>query len=102
LWKKLVLGNQNDGLVQDGVIFGKNRLFFERVSPLKNIFFQSVKASLYCSDPRHAKKKLPRKKIQAGGDFQDGVCTFWKENMFCERSIRYIKLIFGVFHYCYC
>jgi hypothetical protein len=35
-----------------------------------------------------------------GGDFQDGVCTFLlHENLFCERSIRYIKLIFGVSMY---
>jgi hypothetical protein len=32
--------------------------------------------------------------------FQDGVCIFLlHENMFCERSIRYIKLIFGVSRY---
>jgi hypothetical protein len=44
-----------------------------------------------------SKQKFPRKKNQYGGDFQDCVCTFLlHENIFCERFIRYIKLIFGV------
>jgi hypothetical protein len=40
-----------------------------------------------------------KKKNRDGGIFQDGICTFlFFENKFCERSIRYIKLIFGVSH----
>jgi hypothetical protein len=41
-----------------------------------------------------------QEKIQCGEYFQDGVSTFLlHEYIFCERSIRYIKLIFGVARY---
>jgi hypothetical protein len=40
-------GNQNGGLVQDGVIFGKkNRIFLGEFGQSKLSFFPSVKASL--------------------------------------------------------
>jgi hypothetical protein len=63
------------------------------------MFFSICKSQFVVHRAKIYQKNL-QKKNQDGRDFQDGVCTFLLyENMFCERSIRYIELIFGVSRY---
>jgi hypothetical protein len=79
----------------------KNLLFFNRVVPtLNSTFFKFSKSNLVVQRRKIYQKNLPKKILQDGGYFQNGVCTFFLyENMFSDRYFRSIVVIFGFSHY---
>jgi hypothetical protein len=96
--RNLFSGSENGGLVQYGTVFGKKSTFLWAGLPTeKKVFFSICRSQFVVHRPKISqdiKKIILENKNQDGGDFQDGVCTLWKYVF--ERSIWYIKLIFGI------
>jgi hypothetical protein len=69
-------------LVQDGVIFRKNRFSLSADCHRKQSFFSIRKSQFVVHRPKIYVRNLPRKK---SGYFQDDVCTFLLYEKICGR-----------------
>jgi hypothetical protein len=82
-------------LVQDGVIVFRKKRFSLSGSGHRKLFFSICESQFVVPDPRYTKK------IQDGGDFQDGICTFyqahfWGVSLFFDKIMLIIEIeLFG-------